>query len=236
MINNLIINSATVDDIDFIIEAIIESDKSSTNVISACNIFCMSEEEYRSVLKQILLEDFPNSEYSLGGFQVARVDGQKVGALCSWVENADGISNAIIKSSLLMNFIEKEKLVSTGKKLEIINGMSFERQPNCIQIEYGYVIASRRRKKIFTQLILSSLKKHVNFETGVTNVETVLFEKNINSFDAFAKLQFKVKQKKMVADLDAYNIFPYNAKVLMNIELKDKREYLEKLIEQFIFH
>ncbi len=228
MINNLIINSATVDDIDFIIDTIIESDKSSANVISACNIFSISEEEYRSVLKQILLEDFPNSEYSLSGFLVARVDGEKVGALCSWVENADGISNAIIKSSLLMSFIEKEKLVSTGRKLEIINGMSFERKPNCIQIEYGYVIAPRRRKKIFTQLVLSSLKKHINFEAGVTNAETVLFEKNINSFDAFEKLQFKVKNKKTFEEKDVFNIFPYDTKVLMNIDLENKPDYFEK--------
>jgi len=228
LINNLIINSATVDDIDFIIDTIIESDKSSTNVISACNIFSISEEEYRSVLKQILLEDFPNSEYSLSGFLVARVDGENVGALCSWVENADGISNAIIKSSLLMSFIEKEKLVSTGRKLEIINGMSFERQPNSIQLEYGYVIAPRRRKKIFTQLILSTLKKHINFEAGVTSAETVLFEKNTSSFDAFAKLQFKVKNKKTFEEKDVFNIFPYDTKVLMNIDLENKHDYFEK--------
>lgn len=228
MTNDLIIDHASAADVDFIVDTIIESDKSSTNVISACNIFTMSEDEYREALKQILLEDFPNSEYSLSSFHVARLGSERVGALCSWVEGAVGLSNGVIKASLLMNFIEKDKLVSTGKKLEIINGMSFERQPNSVQLEYGYVIVSKRRKKVFTRLILSCLKEHINFESGVTSAETVLFEDNKKSYDAFINLQFNIKQKKIVENKDVYNVFPYNKKVLMNLDLTDKPEYLEK--------
>ena len=39
MIENLNIRQATLDDIDFVLEAIVESEKSGSNVISSCNIF-----------------------------------------------------------------------------------------------------------------------------------------------------------------------------------------------------
>lgn len=228
MIDDLIIRPALVDDIDFIVESIIESDKSGTNIISACNIFSLREDEYRRALVEILNEDFPNSEYSLSGFLIAVEGDKKIGALCSWVEGIEGLSNSLIKANLLMSFIEKEKLVISGKKLEIMKQMSFERKPNSIQLEYGYVIGSKRRKKVFTQLILSSIKKHLNYDLGFTTVESVLFEENKNSYDAFINLQFKVKQKKFVENRDVYEIFPYNTKVLMNIELADNKKYFEE--------
>ena len=61
MVSNLTIRKATHSDIDFIIEAIIESDKSGTNVVSTCNIFNLTLEEYRAVLANILAEDFKDN-------------------------------------------------------------------------------------------------------------------------------------------------------------------------------
>ncbi|NCS87326.1 MAG: hypothetical protein GW789_01095, partial [Ignavibacteria bacterium] len=53
-------------------------------------------------------------------------------------------------------------------------------------------------------------------------------EKNTSSFDAFAKLQFKVKNKKTFEEKDVFDIFPYDTKVLMNIDLENKHDYFEK--------
>lgn len=41
---NLVITQASKNELDFIIETIIEADKSSTNIISACNILNVSEQ------------------------------------------------------------------------------------------------------------------------------------------------------------------------------------------------
>jgi len=73
MIENLIIRQATADDIDFIIKTIIESDKSSTDVISACNIFSLSESEYKEILKNILAESIGNNEYDINGYLIAEL-------------------------------------------------------------------------------------------------------------------------------------------------------------------
>jgi hypothetical protein len=94
-----------LDDIDFIIETIIESDKSSTNVISACNIFSLTELEYKGILRNILLSNVESNEYSLTGFLIAEIKNKKLGALASWVEGIDGKSNSFIKSSLIFAFV-----------------------------------------------------------------------------------------------------------------------------------
>ena len=60
---NLVIREASERDIDFIIETIIEADKSGSNVISACNILNVNEQEYRNILKNILNDNIEGQEY-----------------------------------------------------------------------------------------------------------------------------------------------------------------------------
>lgn len=60
---NLVIRVATIHDIEFIIETIIEADKSGSNVISACNILNVNEQEYRNILKNILNDNIEGQEY-----------------------------------------------------------------------------------------------------------------------------------------------------------------------------
>ncbi|GAB6283341.1 MAG: hypothetical protein STSR0008_21040 [Ignavibacterium sp.] len=230
MIDNLMIRSANLNDIDFIIETIIEADKSSTNIISVCNIFSLREDEYRELLKNILSEDIPNCEYSLTGFLVAEREGKILGALNSWVEGLDGIPNSMTKSNLILSFIDKEKLLKNKEIMYLINALTLEREKNAIQLEYGYVVNDKRRKKIFTNLIIESIRKHFN-SAHKAKVQTMLYKENYPSYLAFEKLGFKVTQEKKSDAPEIFSIFPYNSKVLMELN----KDEAEKLILQNSF-
>ena len=81
MIDNLTVRQATVNDIDFIVETIVESEKSSSEVISSCKIFGLTEEKFKEIIREVLREDVPNYDYYLSGFIIAEKDGEYVGAM-----------------------------------------------------------------------------------------------------------------------------------------------------------
>ncbi|MBZ0199320.1 MAG: hypothetical protein K8H86_05600, partial [Ignavibacteriaceae bacterium] len=105
-IDEVNLSPATTEDIDIVLESIIEAEKSSTNVLSSCLIFNISENEFREVLNTILLEEIEDCELALSGYLVAKYRDEKIGALCSWVEGINGYDSAIIKANLLFAVID----------------------------------------------------------------------------------------------------------------------------------
>lgn len=218
MLPNLTIRKATHSDIDFIIETIIESDKSGTNVISACNIFNLDIINYRTALSSILMENFENNEYHLSGFLIAESEGEYLGALNSWIEEKDGISNSIIKSTLLMSVLEKELLVKEHDELSIVNSLSIERKSGAIQLEYGYVREQFRRKGIFTILIIENIKKYIPEVKFLPKVQSILFKNNFKSLNAFTKLGFKPIVTRKSDNSNIFKYYPFNEKVLVELD------------------
>jgi len=102
MNNDVIIRPATANDIDFVIEAIVESEKSGSNIISSCNIFGLTEEKFKEIIRKVLCENVPNYDYYLSGFIIAEKYGEYVGAMCSWIEAADDTPSGIIKATILL--------------------------------------------------------------------------------------------------------------------------------------
>jgi hypothetical protein len=230
MSENLIIRPANQDDIDFVIETIIESDKSSTDVISACNIFSLTETEYKGLLKDILSANVENNEYSLTGFLIAEIKNKKLGALASWIEGIDGMPNSVIKSNLIFSFIERENLLKNKSRMHIVNALSMNRDLNTIQFEYGYVVEEKRRQKVFTALIIESIRKYFNLSQKL-NVQAMLYPDNYKSFRAFEKLGFKVKIEKKSDEPDIYTVFAYNSKVLMELDKESAAKLIESPLE-----
>jgi len=224
--SDLIIRKATLNDIDFIIETIIESDKSSSTIVSACNIFKLSLNEYKELLREILELDFPNNEYSLSGFLVAEINGKPAGALGSWIEGIDGTSNAIYKSNLILNFIDSEKLSHLKEEATLINCLSFSRIFGTIQLEYGYVIPEFRRKGVFTKLIIKSIIKLANPKLPPA-AQTIVYTDNKQSFFSFRKLCFYVKEEKFTKDNRIFDYFAFNSKVMLELSAQCVNRLLE---------
>ena len=58
LIKNCSFRNAEIKDIPFIIETIIEAEKSGSNVIPTCKIFGLTEDEYKNILVEILAENY----------------------------------------------------------------------------------------------------------------------------------------------------------------------------------
>ena len=195
--DNLVIRQAEEKDIDFIIETIIEADKSGSNVISACNILNVNEKEYKDILKNILNDNIEGQEYGLSGFLVAELDNIPIGALGSWIEGAVGISSYILYSNILLFYLDKGKIPSILEKFKITKELSFRRETGAIQMEYGYVREEFRRRGVYTRLILESIKRYYPENKNIKKAQGICFKDNYKSLNASLKIGFKIIDSKL---------------------------------------
>jgi GNAT superfamily N-acetyltransferase len=226
MICDLAIRQANEDDIEFILEAIVESEKSSSDVISSCNVFGLTEEKFKDIIRKVLREDIPGYDYYLSGFLIAEKDGEYIGALGSWVEAADETPSGIIKATILFPYLDKDKMRDISKNTRVVKGLTMGREPGTLQLEHGYTREHYRRQGVFTRLIKENILKNVEKHNKIEKVQGALFKANYKSYNAHIKLGFDVAEEKHVDDPEIFKYFPFDTKVLMELN-KDKISLLK---------
>lgn len=220
MLEKIHIREATINDIDFVIETIIESEKSSSNVISSCNIFALSEEKFRKILVEILSQNVPNYDYYLSGFLIAENNGEYIGALGSWYEAADETPSGIIKATFLFPYLDRSKMKDISKNTKVIKGLTMNREPHTLQLEHGYTREQYRRHGVFSSLIKANIIRNTKKYNSFEKVQGVLFKANYKSYNAHLKIGYKVVEEKHVDDPEVLKYFPFDTKVLMELDKK----------------
>jgi len=217
MNNDVIIRPATANDIDFVLEAIVESEKSGSNVISSCNIFGLTEEKFKEIIKKVLRENVPNYDYYLSGFIIAEKYGEYVGAMCSWIEAADEISSGVIKTTLLYPFFDKDKIKEISKNTRVIRGLTVNREPGALQLENDYIREPYRRQGVFTRLIKENILRNKKEHNEIEKAQVTLFKANFKSLNVHIKLGFEIVEEKHVDDPEIFKFFPFDTKVLLEL-------------------
>jgi len=217
MIENLKFRRANTDDIDFVIEAILESEKSGTDMISSCKIFNFTENEFKDILREILVQDLPNYDYYLSGFIIAELNGEKIGTVGSWMEAADGMARGMIKATVLFQYLGAAKFKEINKNTKIIKGLTLNREPGTLQLEHGYTVEKYRRQGVFTNVIKQNIKENLEHHS-FKKVQGILFKDNYKSLNALFKLGYTVIEEKKVDRPDILKFFPYNSKALVELE------------------
>ncbi len=227
-IQNVKIRKAEEKDVDFVIETIIEAEKSGTDKIVSCGLFLLTEDKLREILKEILLKDIEDYEYSLSGFLIAEYKDVSIGALGSWIEELNDLPSSIIKANILIPYLDINNLNIIKNRLRKLNNFGVKREKGAIQLEYGYVIHKFRRKGVFTKLIKENIRKHLNGNLNPNKVETILSKNNYKSFNCYNKLKFDVAFEVKTDDEEILQIFPYNTKV----QLIAKGDRLNQIINE----
>src|ERR1035437_9586730 len=109
---------ATKDDVDFIVEAIIEAEKSGSRILSYSRVFNLSEKELKSIFRLMLLEEIYGCEFSISSYIVAETENIVVGTIGAWVERKEQPS-FMIKSNLLMFFLPESSILYASKAAKI---------------------------------------------------------------------------------------------------------------------
>jgi hypothetical protein len=221
VIEELNLRQATKDDIDFVIETIIESEKSGSEMISSCQIFGITEKRFKNILREILCENIPDYDYYLSGFLIAEKNGEYVGAIGSWLEAADGTPSGFIKTTILYPFLDWDKMKEISKNASFIKDLTVNRGPGALQLEYEYTRSQFRRQGVLSHLIKESILMNRKKYNRIEKVQVALLKANLKSFDAHIKLGFTIVEEKHVENPEIFKFFPFNTKVLLEINKED---------------
>ena len=215
-----IYREATIKDIPFLVEVVIEAEKSGSDIIGLSKIFGIDELDLRKYLTQIFEEEIDGCEFSVSSFFVAEYESLPVAALGGWIEgeNEDGLPSSILKSNLLSYILPREIFSQLHKTSEIIKDIQREREPHTHQIEYGYVKPGHYGKDLYGNLIDKLLEKAKSQNKLVKKSYAQTFEKNIFPIKLLKKSGYKIVKRFESKHPEILNYLPYNVLLLLERE------------------
>lgn len=219
MDNEISYRKADKNDISFIVEAIIEAEKSGTKIISLCKLFRISEIELNTTLKLILEEDNAVNEWKISNYLICTVDNKYAGTGSYWVEQQNAGLEAFSNANLFFDYIPRENLLYAQKHFKLIRDFQIERKPGTLQIENTYVRKEFRGQGIIGKIINQQILDTKKLNPQINNVQIRLIKTNQNALRAYEKIGFKTVFEKIVDEKEAKLILPSNTRVLMTMDI-----------------
>ena len=219
--NKYILRNADVNDIDFLVDVIIEAEKSGSGNCGLAALYGLSAEEIKPYLKQILEEEISGCEFSLDSFLVIEYENEPVAAFGGWWEghNEDELPSALIKSNLLGYYLPKTSLTYASSKMDIVRPLQIEREPDTYQFEYSHVRKDHLGHCLIQWLLEEQENRAKNLSPDIKKIQAHVFEHNKAIMLIFEMEGFKVT-KRLVSDKPETNFyFPDNVLLLMEKEL-----------------
>ncbi len=219
MATNISLRRATLNDVDFIIETIIEAEKSFSNTISYCQIFSVTKEELINLFRQILSEDIVGQELCYSEYIIAEVNSAYAGACASWVEGVEGFSSSVVKANLLMEYFGHEKINEAQHLFKYLHEINIDREPNTLQIVNAYIKPDYRGQGIISKLILEHIEQQKVKYPFIKKAQLRPTGTNESAYRAYNKLGFEFVLEKKIEDDFILDFIPSKSKILMEKKL-----------------
>ena len=217
--NDFFIKDASINDISFIVETIIEAEKSGTEIFTYKTIFGLSENEAKIYIRQMLEEEVNGCELSVSSFKLAVSNNKIIAATAAWVEGSEGLPSAILKGNLL-NYVLPKNCIDQAKGLSsVLQGVNIEHKNNTIQLGLVYVSKEFRRNGLVKILIDNHIKSLKQNHKHIDQIYVQVFGNNIAAIKAYKKVGFSIVQTKKSSKKEILNLLPFNEKILMKREI-----------------
>lgn len=217
MTGNCVIRPATLQDRDFLVEAIIGAEKSGTDHLGLATLFGLTEEEVRNYLAEILEEEVDGCELSVNSFLLAETEGKPVAAAGGWIEgeNEEHLPSALLKSNLLGYVLPAENLAHIAKLSEIVRDIQIEREVGTYQIEYVYVRPDMRGYRLAQQLLEAHAER-----APVHKMQVQAFANNPAAVRMYEKCGFKIAEAYRATHPHTADYLPGQVKLVLEKILK----------------
>ena len=209
------IRRAETRDLDFVIEAVMEAEKSGSDKLSYCGLFGLDADGVRTLLANVFDEEIEGQELYLPYFVVAEEGGEYAGALSAWIEGEDGIGSNMIKGNIFGYFLGRDKLAEIERKAAVLADMQVERDFKALQIENVYVSASFRGRGLTGAMIEQQIKDNFAAGKNFERVQSVLLGNNGASLRAFEKAGFAVAKENKTDNPGIFEILSCDTKILV---------------------
>jgi ribosomal protein S18 acetylase RimI-like enzyme len=205
-----IVREATPDDVDFIVESIIEAEKSGSQILSYSSVFNLSEDELRKIFRSMLLEEIDGCEFSLSSYLVAEWNQNVVGAIGAWVEHSE-TSSSMIKSNLLRYFLPESSILYASQNAKITSELFIDHTREALSLVVVYITPAHRGKHLF-ELITN---EHIKRNKGIKELSIQVMSNNHYAIKSYEKYGFR-KSFGVKTENERIKLFlPHNEKILM---------------------
>jgi hypothetical protein len=213
--DDIIIRGAAISDVAFLVETIIEAEKSGTDVLSYSTVFGLTEDDSRKYIAEMLLKEVDGCEISISSFMVAEIDGKPVAAVSAWIEGIEGIPSKVLKGNLLNSTLPKKCLQQVKQLNHILNELHIEYFPGAIQKGAGYVLDKYRGNNLLGLLSDEIIKRLLAIKPDIKEVFTQIYGSNFRAINANEKIGFKIVLTKE-SDNEVISLYlPSTSKVMM---------------------
>jgi ribosomal protein S18 acetylase RimI-like enzyme len=210
-----IIRDANKDDIDFIVEAIIEAEKSGSEVFSYSRVFNLSEEELKGIFRSMLLEEVDGCEFSISNYIIAETGNVVVGTIGAYVESNEQ-SSSIIKSNLLRHFLPARSIIYASQFAKITSELVIDHVKDALSLVVVYINPAHRGNGLFELLT----EEHIKRSRSIIELSVQVMANNLYAIRSYERYGFRTD---FIIKSDNENIrqfLPYNEKILMKKSLK----------------
>ena len=217
--DKFIFRNATINDVPFLVDTIIEAEKSGTDILTYSTVFGLSEDETRKYIAEMLLEEVDGCELSISSFLVAENERQVVAAVGAWIEGIEGISSSVLKGNLLNYTLPKKCIESAIALNTMFRELHIEYIPDTIQIGLVYVSSAFRGMNLVSLLIDEQVARLKQLKPGISEIYVQVFGNNVPAIKAYEKANFKIQFAKESVNKDILKYMPADKKIQMKCEL-----------------
>ena len=209
------IRPATIDDINFIVEAIIAAEKGGSNKLSYTSIFGLSENDTAKYLKLMLEEEIDGCELSISSYLVVESENELAAAMGAWIEGSeDGVSSSTIKGNLLSYTLPIEAFLKANEIRHIVSELSIDYIPDTLCLGIIYVKENFRGKNLVAALLEEQIRKALHNRKKI-DVYIQVFGNNIPAIKAYKKLGFVESELVISENSEVTNYLPSQKKILL---------------------
>lgn len=201
------IRQATISDVPFVLDAIIESEKSGTEILSWACILGATEDQVRSYIHDILIEEIEGQEWYIPNFRIVVLDGEPVAALSCWIEGETGLASSTLKAQA-MAYMAADLWSAASKNLQLVASVQIARTKGALQLEHIYTVPSKRGQGFASLLIQHCIDASRQDNNSPHLAEIQLMGENEPALRSYTKCGFLKTTTGPISEIEAINLLP----------------------------
>ena len=219
-----LIRKAKTEDIPFLADVIIASEKGMSENLSFTTLFNIPEDRAKQLIISMFEEEIDGCELSLSSFIVTEYNGKPISGSGAWIEGFNGcIPSKILKSNLMSYTFGKESIEFLKTKSHIIKDVLIDRESMTLQLEYFHILSEHQGMGLDTQLMNIIEENALAIYPELEKVQCQIFKNSIFAIKILIKHGFTIVKKYKADNEDIFDYLPSNEKYLMEKFLKNNR-------------